>query len=51
MRLKSIEPPTELTIAHNAVAAVPTITGSTVAITVTDSLGGTYTVSGTRRAA
>jgi prepilin-type N-terminal cleavage/methylation domain-containing protein len=41
----------EVTVAHDVAGATPTIAGSTVAITVTDSLGAQYTVSGTRRAA
>jgi len=41
----------EVTVAHDATAAAAIIAGSKVAITVTDSLGAQYTVSGTRRAA
>jgi prepilin-type N-terminal cleavage/methylation domain-containing protein len=41
----------EITVAHDAAGAVATITDGKVAITVTDSLGAQYTVSGTRRAA
>jgi prepilin-type N-terminal cleavage/methylation domain-containing protein len=40
----------EVTVAHDAAAATATISGGTVALTVTDSLGAQYTVSGTRRA-
>ena len=43
--------PDQVTVAHDAVAASATIAGGKVAITVTDSLGAQYTVSGTRRAA
>lgn len=39
----------EVTVAHDATSASPTVNGSAVAITVTDSLGAQYTVSGTRR--
>lgn len=41
----------EVTVAHDAAAASPTVAAGKVAITVTDSLGAQYTVSGTRRAA
>jgi len=40
----------EVTVAHDATSASPSVNGSAVAITVTDSLGAQYTVSGTRRA-
>jgi prepilin-type N-terminal cleavage/methylation domain-containing protein len=43
-------PANEITVAHDAAAAIATIAGGKVAITVTDSLGAQYTVSGTRRA-
>jgi prepilin-type N-terminal cleavage/methylation domain-containing protein len=39
----------EVTVAHDAVAAAPLVNGATVGITVTDSLGAQYTVSGSRR--
>jgi prepilin-type N-terminal cleavage/methylation domain-containing protein len=44
-------PPNEITVAHDAAGAEATVTDGKVAITVTDSLGAQYTVSGTRRAA
>jgi hypothetical protein len=40
-----------VTVAHDAVAATSLVNGPTVGITVTDSLGAQYTVSGSRRVA
>jgi prepilin-type N-terminal cleavage/methylation domain-containing protein len=41
----------QVVVAHDATTAIASISGGTVALTVTDSLGAQYTVSGTRRAA
>ena len=41
--------PEEVTVAHDAAAATASVVGGTVAVTVTDSLGAQYTVSGSRR--
>lgn len=43
------EVPEEVTVAHDATAASASVAGGTVAVTVTDSLGAQYTVSGSRR--